>query len=184
MSKRPKSIYSVTKQGWQWCNHCKKETWHIPKLGLKTSNKRLCTMCNISNECKMYNFKKWTILGKAQNGDSLKTRVGAETEKDAHKIFLEKHEGYSIVYTRPAKRYSYSVTEEGVLNPIYTGKFCGGRVEVYDDKSSDGYAVYEWRFLMPRQALDGFTEWIEDVETDYPIMIKSEFNMDTLEYEH
>ncbi len=37
---------------------------------------------------------------------------------------------------------------------------------------------------MPSEALNGFRDWIEDIETDYPIMINAEFNMDTLEYEH
>ncbi len=81
-------------------------------------------------------------------------------------------------------RYSYSVTEEGVLNPKYAGKFCGGRVEVFDTENSNfGYAVYEWRFLMPYEAINGFRDWIENIETDYPIMIQADFNMDTLEYE-
>jgi len=45
-----KSIYKVTEQGWQYCSDCKQDTWHIPKLGLVGSNKRLCTRCNTSNE--------------------------------------------------------------------------------------------------------------------------------------
>ena len=45
-----KSVYKATEQGWQYCNRCKKDTWHTPKLGLVFSNKRLCTMCNTSNE--------------------------------------------------------------------------------------------------------------------------------------
>ena len=48
--KMKKSIYKVTEQGWQYCDHCKKDTWHTPKLGLIASNKRLCTMCNTSNK--------------------------------------------------------------------------------------------------------------------------------------
>ncbi len=34
-------------------------------------------------------------------------------------------------------RYSYSVTEEGVLNPKYAGKFGGGRVEVFDMENNN-----------------------------------------------
>ena len=45
-----KSVYKVTEQGWQYCSHCNQDTWHIPKLGLVASNKRLCTRCNTSNE--------------------------------------------------------------------------------------------------------------------------------------
>ncbi len=28
---------------------------------------------------------------------------------------------------------------------------------------------------MPSEALNGFRDWIEDIETDYPIMINAEF---------
>ena len=45
-----KGSNEATKQGWQYCNTCKKETWHTPKLGLVHLNKRLCTLCNSSNE--------------------------------------------------------------------------------------------------------------------------------------
>ena len=47
---RNKSIYDATEQGWQYCNQCKKDTWHTPKLGLVFSNKRLCRECRTSNE--------------------------------------------------------------------------------------------------------------------------------------
>ena len=36
-------------QGNQYCNYCKKETWHTPKLGLVFENKRLCSVCSTSN---------------------------------------------------------------------------------------------------------------------------------------
>ena len=47
-----KSVYKATEQGWQYCSHCKQDTWHTPKLGLVFSNKRLCKRCNTSNELK------------------------------------------------------------------------------------------------------------------------------------
>ena len=135
------------------------------------------------DECKIYNPRRWTI-----NTPNYKTSgtIEAETEEEARKVFLEEYDEYSdedIEYCRPTGRYNYSVTEEGVQNPKYAEKFSGGRVEVFDNLNDSGYAVYEWRFLMPWQALGGFIDWIEDVETDYPIMINADFNMDTLEYE-
>ena len=39
----------ATEQGSQYCNYCKKETWHTPKLGLVFENKRLCEECSTSN---------------------------------------------------------------------------------------------------------------------------------------
>jgi len=42
----------ITKQGYQYCNYCKKITWHTPKLGLVFEGKRLCSECNTSNKLK------------------------------------------------------------------------------------------------------------------------------------
>ena len=125
---------------------------------------------------------KWTI--KTENFKSIGLTKGG-TKEEAIENFLKRYPEYKDKDTEvyPTKRYSYSVTEEGVFNPKYAGKFCGGRVEVFDVESDNGYAVYEWRFLMPYTSLSGFRDWIEDVETDYPIMINADFNMDTLEYE-
>ena len=39
----------VTVRGRQYCNRCKEETWHTPKLGLVVSNRRLCEICSTSN---------------------------------------------------------------------------------------------------------------------------------------
>jgi hypothetical protein len=39
----------ATEQGNQYCNYCKKETCHTPKLGLVFENKRLCEECSTSN---------------------------------------------------------------------------------------------------------------------------------------
>ncbi len=126
---------------------------------------------------------KWTIKGNGKTG-SLRTYVDAETEEEARKLFLKKNPEYDdVLYVRESGRYSYLVTEEGVMNPKYADKFRGGRVEVFDVNEKYGYAVYEWRFFMPSNAFYGFVDWIENIETDYPIMIRSEFNMDTLEYE-
>lgn len=84
---------------------------------------------------------------------------------------------------KPDKRYSYSITEEGVLNEAFSDHYRGGRVEVYDAESDDGYAVYEWRFLLPSEIYERFYEFVDDLETDKPIMIQADFNMDTQEYE-
>jgi hypothetical protein len=48
--KRPKSIYKASEQGWQYCENCKKETWHTPKLGLVFMNMRKCQACNAVNK--------------------------------------------------------------------------------------------------------------------------------------
>jgi DnaJ-class molecular chaperone len=47
----------INDQGIQYCQTCKKETWHTPKLGLVFNGKRLCQTCRTSN----YFEKKITI---------------------------------------------------------------------------------------------------------------------------
>ena len=40
---------NITEQGLQYCEYCKKDTWHTPKLGLVMQGKRLCDECSRSN---------------------------------------------------------------------------------------------------------------------------------------
>ena len=40
----------IHQQGIQQCRKCKKETLHIPKLGLVLIGERLCTVCRCSNK--------------------------------------------------------------------------------------------------------------------------------------
>jgi len=45
----------IHQEGWQFCRKCKKETLHIPKLGLVLAGERLCTVCRCSNKYKEQN---------------------------------------------------------------------------------------------------------------------------------
>ena len=63
------------------------------------------------------------------------------------------------------KRYFFSVIEEGIKDTKYKG-FRGGRIEVFDSKSKDGYAVYEARFLIPREFMSSFREVWDFKESD------------------
>ena len=66
---------------------------------------------------------------------------------------------------RGRKRYSFSVIEEAVLNPVYSG-YRGGRVEVFDRRKRDGYAILEARFLLPSEFFDAFYELWDGKESD------------------
>jgi len=72
-----------------------------------------------------------------------------------------------------AKRYMFSITEEGIRNPNFAG-YCGGRIEIFDNESSypKNYPIAEYRFLIPTEFMDGFMETFDGKETDKPIMIK------------
>ena len=69
------------------------------------------------------------------------------------------------------KRFFYSVVEEGITNPDYYG-YRGGRIEVTDRKDRKGYPVYEARFMIPEELMDGFRDWIDFKESDKPIYIR------------
>ncbi len=58
------------------------------------------------------------------------------------------------------KRFFITITEECVLNKNYFG-FRGGRVEIYDRKSKDGYAVWEFRFFVPEFIYQQFHEMLD-----------------------
>ena len=42
----------IHQEGWQFCHKCKKETLHIPKLGLVLMGERLCSVCRCSTKYK------------------------------------------------------------------------------------------------------------------------------------
>ena len=46
---KTRKLGKVTSEGWQFCETCKMDTLHTPKMGLVFSGKRLCTRCNSSN---------------------------------------------------------------------------------------------------------------------------------------
>ncbi|PIU76174.1 hypothetical protein COS75_00450 [Candidatus Pacearchaeota archaeon CG06_land_8_20_14_3_00_35_12] len=63
------------------------------------------------------------------------------------------------------KRYSFSVTEEMVMNPKYFG-FRGGRIEIFDRKSQSPYSIYEARFFVPEEFFEAFREVFDGKETN------------------
>ena len=76
-----------------------------------------------------------------------------------------------IKVIKQKKRYFFSVVEEMVMNPDYQwGR--GGRIEVYDSKSKDGYAIYEARFFIPKEFMDAFREVFDFKESDKLPMIR------------
>lgn len=66
-----------------------------------------------------------------------------------------------------SKRYFLNVIEEMVMNLEYQwGR--GGRIEVYDrENKQDGYAVYEARWFVPKEAADAFREVWDFKEFDH-----------------
>jgi hypothetical protein len=44
--------------------------------------------------------------------------------------------------------------------------FAGGRIEVYDERSKNGYAVYEGRFWIPIELMSAFRECFDYKELD------------------
>jgi len=63
------------------------------------------------------------------------------------------------------RRYLFSVVEEAVRNPDYKN-FRAGRIEVYDNQDTSGYACYEARFMIPIEFMDAFMETWDTKESD------------------
>lgn len=67
------------------------------------------------------------------------------------------------------KRYFLSVVEESVINPMFMG-FRAGRIEVYDEENTSGYAVAEYRFCIPEELIESFREMFDFKRFDKPIV--------------
>ncbi len=63
------------------------------------------------------------------------------------------------------KRCIFSVVEEAVRNPDYKN-FRAGRIEVYDNQDTSGYACYEARFMIPIEFMNVFMETWDAKESD------------------
>ena len=67
-------------------------------------------------------------------------------------------------------RYSYQTVGYGVfslLGEIYRM----GRIEVYDDQDNSSYACGEGEYCLPFEQAQQFEDFIENLESDYPIQI-------------
>lgn len=67
-------------------------------------------------------------------------------------------------------RYSYSTVGYGVFS-LLGEKYRMGRVEIFDEKNDSGYAINEGTYCMPFIAANQFENFIESLETEYPIQI-------------
>jgi len=78
------------------------------------------------------------------------------------------------------KRYWFSVVEEGIQNPKFA-HFRGGRIEVYNrkDKTSGNYAIYEARFMIPEEFMQGFRELFDFKESSRMPYIRWDVKGDT-----
>src|SRR3990167_1133074 len=67
--------------------------------------------------------------------------------------------------TMKQKRYSFSVVGQGIMNPLYFD-YDSFRVEIYDRKRKDGYAVAEASFLVPLDLVESLRAIFENYESD------------------
>ena len=68
-------------------------------------------------------------------------------------------------------RYSYSTVGYGVFSLL--GEFYRmGRVEIFDKENDTGYAINEGTYCMPFVAASQFEDFIESIETEFPICIE------------
>lgn len=70
-----------------------------------------------------------------------------------------------------SKRYTYSCIGYAVfslLGEIYRI----GRIEVFDEQDKTGYQVHEGTFCLPLEVASQLEDMFDELETDYPIMLK------------
>lgn len=76
-------------------------------------------------------------------------------------------------------RYSFSCVEQVVQNPDWKG-YRNFRVEVFDRKSKDAYAITEFSFTVPEALYDRLYEIWDGFETDHlpQISCSTHWNID------
>ena len=117
----------------------------------------------------------YTIKAKEKStGNSLKTTIKAENEIQAWELFLADYkdswdfESDDLVFVKPTKRYSYSIVGMGIFS-LLSEFYEAGRVEIYDREDESGYAVDEASYFFPKSSMKEFYDFIDDLETDFPI---------------
>ena len=68
-------------------------------------------------------------------------------------------------------RYSYYTVGYGVFS-LLSERYRMGRIEIYDRENNSGYAIDEGSYCMPYDAASQFEDFIESLETDFPINIE------------
>lgn len=68
-------------------------------------------------------------------------------------------------------RYYYSTVGYGVMS-LLGERYRMGRIEIFDKKNDSGYQVDEGTYCMPFESAAQFEDFIENIETDYPIHIE------------
>ena len=68
------------------------------------------------------------------------------------------------------KRFSYSTVGYGVFSLL--GEYYRmGRIEIWDTENDSGFASNEGTYCMPFETAAKFEDWIESLETDFPIQL-------------
>lgn len=73
--------------------------------------------------------------------------------------------------TNKEGRYYYSTVGYGVMS-LLGERYRMGRVEIFDRNNDSGYQIDEGTYCMPFEAANQFEDFIENIETDFPINIE------------
>ena len=68
-------------------------------------------------------------------------------------------------------RYSYSTTGYGVFS-LMGEVYATGRIEVYDERETSGYAISEGNYWVPLNVEDTVRKFFRNLKTDEPILIE------------
>jgi hypothetical protein len=73
--------------------------------------------------------------------------------------------------TNKSGRYYYSTVGYGVFS-LLGERYRMGRIEIFDRHNDSGYQIDEGTYCMPFESANQFEQFIENIETDFPINIE------------
>ena len=115
---------------------------------------------------------KWFLDNIGRKAESDKVEVTNEYLADELSNYMEVNPGcINMDESNRSGRYYYSTVGYGVFSLIGE-RYRMGRVEIFDRQNDSGYQVDEGVYCMPFEAANQFEQFIENIQTDFPINIE------------
>jgi len=115
---------------------------------------------------------KWFLDNITRKAEQDKAEVTNEYLANELSHYMEVNPGcVNMDESNRSGRYYYSTVGYGVFSLIGE-RYRMGRVEIFDKQNDSGYQVDEGVYCMPFEAANQFEQFIENIQTDFPINIE------------
>jgi hypothetical protein len=115
---------------------------------------------------------KWFLDNIRRKAERDNEEITDEMLADKLAHYIEVNPGCVNMYeSNRSGRYYYSTVGYGVFS-LLGERYRMGRVEVFDKQNDSGYQIDEGAYCMPFEAANQFEQFIENIETDFPINIE------------